>query len=283
MCTINPKFKISVYEGIEFNEEAYENNRQYAIFTVKPNNYMQNLIEKHESTLKAKKQQERLAKLSPTSPGTKTVHMNTSTSRADNTYSQDVVAESHEISPSTTKEESSKLKSKLKNDVQMAKLLSETSQKEEKQDKDQHDHMKDSNNERTRATTTAGFHSRSARLPNTIKTWGRTFRTVSGASTKMSPLQYSLYYDTRINAFPKTSHKNPVIEGLLDQEELITGNSELMASIIKLRDMKLLKTNNVNMNKYKGVGKIDYVYNDFHARHTNPGYSRNTAGAFYCR
>jgi hypothetical protein len=269
---------------MEFNEEPYENNRHYAIFTPKPNNFMQTLIEKHESTLQAKKQQERLAKLSSTSPTKKTVQANTFTSHTEYTNSYDVgLAESHEISPSTTKEESSKLKSKLKNDVQMAKLMNETSQKEEKQDKDQHNHMKDSINERTKANTTIGFHSQSARIPKTIKTWGRTFRTVSGTSSKMSPLQYSLYYDTRINAFPKTSHKNPVIDSMLDQEELITGNPELMASILKLRDMKLLKTNNVNMNKFKGVGKIDYVYNDFHARHTNPGYSRNTAGAFYCR
>jgi hypothetical protein len=47
--------------------------------------------------------------------------------------------------------------------------------------------------------------------------------------------------------------------------------------------MKLLKEPKINANKYPGVAKFDFVYNDFHSRNTNPGYSRNCLGGFYTK
>lgn len=36
-------------------------------------------------------------------------------------------------------------------------------------------------------------------------------------------------------------------------------------------------------NKMAGIGKSSFVYNDYHTKSTNNGYSRNFGGVFYTR
>lgn len=42
--------------------------------------------------------------------------------------------------------------------------------------------------------------------------------------------------------------------------------------------MGLLKNKDVNQNRLPADNRIKYVYNDYHRRITNPGYSRNKIG-----
>lgn len=92
-----------------------------------------------------------------------------------------------------------------------------------------------------------------------------------------------LYYDARALSVPRSSIKNTIIEDLLRNEETITKDSSLIASLLKLRDMKLLRSHRPNLVKHKGVGKIDFVYNESHSIFTNPAYSRNSLGTFFTR
>jgi hypothetical protein len=49
-------------------------------------------------------------------------------------------------------------------------------------------------------------------------------------------------------------------------------------SIIMLKNMGLLKAKDINKNRYPGSLRAEYIYNDYHERQTNPGYSRNAEG-----
>ena len=48
--------------------------------------------------------------------------------------------------------------------------------------------------------------------------------------------------------------------------------------------MNLLKVNgSLHVKRYESGGKVKYVYNDFHTKQTNPGFSRNKIGGFYTK
>jgi len=105
----------------------------------------------------------------------------------------------------------------------------------------------------------------------------------SGRNTQLDQLRNTLYFDARTQSIPKTAIKNQVVEEILSRSDAIFKNPKLHQSILKLRELDLLKKNEPSINKFKGIGKVNYVYNDFHSRSTNPGYSRNTGGNFYYR
>lgn len=105
----------------------------------------------------------------------------------------------------------------------------------------------------------------------------------SNRNPMLDQLRNTLYYDSRTHSIPKTAIKNPVVEEILAKGDSIVKNPKLHESIIKLRELDLLKKNEPFFKKYAGIGKVGYVYNDYHSRSTNPGYSRNTGGNFYYR
>lgn len=47
--------------------------------------------------------------------------------------------------------------------------------------------------------------------------------------------------------------------------------------------MKLLTAKNLGNVKFPGVIRHEHIYNDYHARSTNPGYSRGELGRMYCK
>jgi len=48
--------------------------------------------------------------------------------------------------------------------------------------------------------------------------------------------------------------------------------------------MNLLKVHgSLHVKRYDSGGKVNYVYNDFHTKSTNPGFSRNKIGGFYTK
>jgi len=89
--------------------------------------------------------------------------------------------------------------------------------------------------------------------------------------------------DPRICSIPNTSIKNKIIEDIVDNASTVTKNQVLVDKLIHLRDLKLLNPNTPYFNRLKGIGKVDFVYNDYHSKATNPGYSRTPLGTFFCK
>lgn len=109
-----------------------------------------------------------------------------------------------------------------------------------------------------------------------------TFRSRSSRRSKATSFRDTLYFDTRTQSIPKSSITNKIIDDLVRNEDTISRSPALMESIMKLRDINLLKEKAPLFQTYQGVGKINYVLNDFHSRNTNPGYSRNKLGTHFC-
>lgn len=301
MSTLNPKFLISIYDAkLQFNEQPYENNRKYAIYTPKDDEYMTNLIEKHAATVrheKAKAQEKdealekRRAKIHDAlfgnkgnqSPVAGTYHIKPNFDDSDGLQ----LTQSQDLSPSMV-QEASKVKSKLQKELELAKSFDQPTDKKEIKFLKQDTRKEERSLDMKQLSMTNGFQITSPTQSKSPNSWNRNIKVSTGGKsffkqTEDSPLRKTLYFDPRINGQPKKAMVNPVYEGLIEKEGMVMSNPELLSSVMKLKDMKLLNVKSPGMNKYKGIGKIDYVYNDFHSRHTNPGYSRNTAGAFYCR
>lgn len=51
----------------------------------------------------------------------------------------------------------------------------------------------------------------------------------------------------------------------------------------KLKEMKLLEGKDLSKVKFPGVIRHEHIYNDYHERVTNPGFSRNYQGKFYTK
>eukprot|EP01017_Pseudomicrothorax_dubius_P022237 TRINITY_DN2399_c0_g1_i7.p2 TRINITY_DN2399_c0_g1~~TRINITY_DN2399_c0_g1_i7.p2 ORF type:complete len:250 (-),score=52.87 TRINITY_DN2399_c0_g1_i7:1313-2062(-) len=100
---------------------------------------------------------------------------------------------------------------------------------------------------------------------------------------KMRTLRDQLYFDERTQTIPKSTLKNNIIERIIMDEATISKNPNLVNSIFKLKSLNLLNVRNPKVNRFKGIGKAEYVYNDYHTRHTNPGFSRNKLGTFFER
>lgn len=294
MSTLNPKFLISIYDAkLQFNEEPYENNRKFAIYTPKDDEYMSNLIEKHAATVRLDKAKalEKEAQLERArakrhnalfgieSPVAGAYHLKPTLNNDSDGFQ---LTESQDLSPSMVNE-ASKVKSKLQKELELAKSFDQTTEKKEIKFLKQA-----TKKEELSLNMTNGFQIKSPTQSRSPNSWNRNIKVRTDgksffAKTEESPLRKTLYFDTRINALPKKAIVNPVYEGLIEKEDMVMTNPDLLSSVMKLKEMKLLSIKSPGLNKYKGVGKVDYVYNDFHSRHTNPGYSRNTAGAFYCR
>jgi hypothetical protein len=47
--------------------------------------------------------------------------------------------------------------------------------------------------------------------------------------------------------------------------------------------MDLLTGKDMNHVKFPGIIKVEHVYNDYHLKNANPGFSRNYLGKFYTK
>lgn len=99
----------------------------------------------------------------------------------------------------------------------------------------------------------------------------------------MDKLRAKLYFDERTKTVPKTTLKNNIIENIVQDYDVFLKKNELMDSVYKLKQLNLLKQHDTHINKYRGVGKTAFVYNDYHSKSTNNGFSRNFGGVFYTR
>ena len=53
--------------------------------------------------------------------------------------------------------------------------------------------------------------------------------------------------------------------------------------MFKLKSLNLLKDSDIHVKRHNHNDKFNFVYNDFHSKSTNPGYSRNDKGGFFTR
>eukprot|EP00825_Cyclidium_porcatum_P027959 TRINITY_DN3035_c0_g1_i3.p1 TRINITY_DN3035_c0_g1~~TRINITY_DN3035_c0_g1_i3.p1 ORF type:complete len:275 (+),score=52.46 TRINITY_DN3035_c0_g1_i3:77-901(+) len=108
-------------------------------------------------------------------------------------------------------------------------------------------------------------------------------QTMYGQKRVMDRLRAKLYFDERTKTVPKTTLKNQIIENIVQDYDVFLNKQMLMDNIYKLKQLNLLKQHDAHVNKYKGIGKMGFVYNDYHSKSTNNGFSRNFGGVFYTR
>lgn len=74
-----------------------------------------------------------------------------------------------------------------------------------------------------------------------------------------------------------------MVKSLLVDKKALEKSAMLVEGMKKLKEMGLLSGKGLAQVKLPGVIKHHYVYNDYHAKSTNPGYSRNYQGKFYTK
>ena len=293
MSTLHPKFSVSIYsEDVKFSEQPYDQSGKFAVYTVDHETVAKNFSSKHGTGANFYK-----IKSSNASPIYKSSKVAESSAREPAQVDSPSLAQSQ-----TFGFNASKLKSKLTQDVEKANYYDAQADEE---------YERHSNNFKRSSTARSSLNDQlsqgsrqpyslvtspqpmrkgnqsivfsAGRSPNSTKIKTGTANSFLKMRTKTSALQKTLYYDPRISSIPKTTTKNEVIDDLLKFEDTIMNNPVLLDSVVKLRDMHLLKKNQPGVNKFKGVGKVDHVYNDFHSRSTNPGFSRNSGGVPYFR
>lgn len=99
---------------------------------------------------------------------------------------------------------------------------------------------------------------------------------------ELDDFKAKIYYDIRTHSVPKNCTKSRIIENLIKERENILHHKDLFKSILKLKEINLLKTPKVKVETFK-TGRMNYITNDYHLRETNPGYARNTLGTFFTR
>jgi len=51
---VNPKFRTSVYDGLEFNEHPYDSNKKFSIFIPKRKDSVMDMLARHEESQRSK-------------------------------------------------------------------------------------------------------------------------------------------------------------------------------------------------------------------------------------
>ena len=77
--------------------------------------------------------------------------------------------------------------------------------------------------------------------------------------------------------------KKTMIQSLLIEKKALERSEMLVEGMKKLRDMNLLTGKGLQKTKLPGVIRHEHIYNDYHDRTSNPGYSRNYQGKFYTK
>jgi hypothetical protein len=301
MSSLHPKFSISIYNGVEFNTDSYSNSRNFAVYTPKPNNAMRDIIDRHQAKLRAEQlQQEKAGQQLRNRRGL--VSSCTTSPRNNQTCTQ-----SPTINPLNSRllqnfegsvlssEEESQVRAKLNNDIQLANFVLENSKKfgssgfkTEREESDvqilteslvsQQATMTSRETTPTNQTKVQSVHHKKGKSMDK----GLPLKKIHFDLTSDSFLKQSLNPTPRMRSVTKRE-SSKVIEDILDQEIQIMKKPDLVKSIFKLRDIQVLKVPQLNLQKSPGNGRVQYIYNDYHTKNSNPGFSRNTAGVFYCK
>ena len=74
-----------------------------------------------------------------------------------------------------------------------------------------------------------------------------------------------------------------MVQSLVPDAASIDRSDALLQGMIELRKINLLSGKDMNKVKFPGIIKYAHIYNDYHERVANPGFSRNYLGKFYTK
>ena len=69
--------------------------------------------------------------------------------------------------------------------------------------------------------------------------------------------------------------KRSMLRGIRPHAKSVEGSNALVQGMHQLKEIDLLTGYQMNHVQYPGIIKVEHVYNDYHGRCANPGYSRN--------
>lgn len=81
----------------------------------------------------------------------------------------------------------------------------------------------------------------------------------------------------------QTKGTKSMLKSLSIDKDALVRSRQLIEGMSKLKEMKLLEGKDLSKVKFPGVIRHEHIYNDYHERVTNPGYSRNHMGKFYTK
>lgn len=124
------------------------------------------------------------------------------------------------------------------------------------------------------STTNASWRSRN----NMVRTnYGHLDRSISLRQRK------SVVDDILKEEKMQTGKTKTMLKSLIIDKDSLERSRQLVEGMKKLKEMKLLEGKDLRKVKFPGVIKHEHIYNDYHERVTNPGFSRNYQGKFYTK
>jgi hypothetical protein len=299
------KFKISPYYGVDFRDDPIDRNYKFDIYYPKHQNKVQEIIQKDQQNrsryedewltftgLKNSKYRQKLYDSLEFSKSSVGFESSNSYRRAtDNAVNQSLVTPGTETMRAST----------MDNNHNSANTRGDQSRREvkifepNKDSNEQVDQVQIHANGKTLNNSMGNNNASSINNPNNnsaqtaqpsrrlraVPSEGKTITLRKSGAGKS--LRNMLYIDDRTGALPRTARPNQMIESILRDEDNVVNKPELMNSVIQLKKMQLLRKKNAKLVDYQNSGRVNFIYNDYHSKSTNPGYSRNSAGSFYCR
>lgn len=248
--------KNSIYEGYEFQPAPFESNDKFSVFIPKERDTVSHIIKKSQDP-KFRLNAFRSPFYSP--------------------------QQTHEKFFPVQNSEGSRFREKLQGDIEKAKEYEKEGNKAEgkpHEEKNECRHAQVTEPEQVQQGITG-----SVLKTETKSSAGKKKVTIQqlADAKKIQKFKDSLYFDERTKTLPKTTLKNKVVEDLVNQYDSVIDNRNLLDYIYKIKGQSLLKNQRIKVEKSKGHGKFNFVYNDYHLKETNPGFARNTLGTFFTR
>ena len=74
-----------------------------------------------------------------------------------------------------------------------------------------------------------------------------------------------------------------MVHSLKEHADSIDRSNQLLLGMAELKKLGLLSNRDMQKVKFPGVIRHEHVYNDYHERVCNPGFSRNHLGRHYTK
>lgn len=92
----------------------------------------------------------------------------------------------------------------------------------------------------------------------------------------------ALLYDERTQAVPKSMYRNKVMDTFIKDHVTLNQVPDMGQYLQKLKSQEILRDDHIKFAKTSGANRVTYIYNDYHRKTTNPGFSRNMpSGKFW--
>ena len=250
------KNKASIFEGYDFQNDPFETNDKFSVYIPKERDTLSSLVKKAQDP-KYRENAFRSPFYSPQQTSQKFFPG----------QQADILG-------------ASKFRANLEADLQKAKLYeTEGNKGEDKND------LKEVHKRQVSVADPVHNDIQLGRTPQTEKASSKKKVLIKQLvdAKKIEQFKDSLYFDERTKTLPKTTLKNKVVEDLVNQYDSLMKNRDLLDYVYKIKGQNLLKNQRIKVEKTKGMGKFNFVYNDYHLRETNPGFARNTLGTFFTR